>query len=99
MEECETPSCIFATQIRRLPDIINLLHTFVNKGHARLAGDSPVKAKAADAENHGDPGSGDEGGKKKTPNLPVSHVAFQKLVDKTDDGCVSFHDSIRKDIL
>ena len=90
---------MFATQIRRLRETTNLLRTFVNKEHARLAGDSLVEAKAADAENHRDPGSGDEGGKKKTQNLPVSHVAFQKLVDKTDDGCVSFHDSIRKDIL
>jgi len=67
---------MFATQIRRLRDTTNLLHTFVNKEHARMAGDSPVEAKTADAENDGDPGSGDEGGKRKTPNLPVAQVAF-----------------------
>jgi len=67
---------MFATQIRRLRDTTSPLHTFVNKEHARSAGDSPVEAKAADAENDGDPGSRDEGGKKKTPNLPVAQVAF-----------------------
>lgn len=47
--------------------------------------------RAADAENDGDAGSGDEGGKKKkTPNLPrMLKSRLQKLVDKTDDECAS----------
>jgi chromatin structure-remodeling complex subunit RSC4 len=42
-----------------------------------------------DAENDGEPGSGDEGGKKKkTPNLSrVLKLRLQKLVDKTADEC------------
>ena len=44
-----------------------------------------------DAENDGDGGSGDEGGKKKkTPNLSrILKSRLQKLVDKTADECAS----------
>jgi len=50
-----------------------------------------VEAKVADAENDGGPGPGDEEGKKlKTPNLfRMLKSRLQKLVDKTDDECVS----------
>ena len=56
-----------------------------------MTGDPLAEAKAADAENDGDGGSGDEGGKKKkTPNLSrILKTRLQKLVDKTDDECAS----------
>jgi hypothetical protein len=56
-----------------------------------LTGASPEDATAADAENDGGAGSGDEGGKKKkTPNLSrMLKSRLQKLVDKTDDECAS----------
>jgi len=81
---------MFATQIRHLRDTADL-QRLVNKEYARLAGDSPVEAKVADAKNDGGPGSGDEGGKKKkTPNLSwMLKSRLQKRVDKTDDKCVS----------
>jgi len=83
---------MFATQIRRLRDTTDLLQTLVNNEYVRLAGDSPVEAKAADAENDGDPGSGDEGGRKETPNHSrLLKSRPQKLVDKTNHECVSFH--------
>jgi len=52
-----------------------------------------VEAKAADAENDGDPGSGDEGGKRRRiPNLSrMLKSRSQKLVDKADNECVSSH--------
>jgi len=61
----------------------------VNKEYARLTGVSPEEAKTADAENDGDAGSGDEGGRrKKTPNLSrMLKSRLQKLVDKTADEC------------
>lgn len=65
------------------------LQKLVNKEYARLTGESPEEAKAADAENDGDPGSGDETGKKKkTPNISrILKSRLQKLVDKTADEC------------
>ena len=49
-----------------------------------------MEAEGTDAENDGDPGSGDEGGKKKTPDLSqLLKSRLQKLVDKAK--CVSFH--------
>ena len=50
-----------------------------------------MEIKAADMENDRDGGSGDKGGKKKkTPNLSrILKSRLQKLVDKTDDECVS----------
>jgi len=66
--------------------------SFINKEYARVAGDSPMEAKAVDAENDGDPGSGGEGGKKVTPNLSrMLKSRLQNLVDKTNHECVSFH--------
>ena len=51
-----------------------------------------MEAKAVDAENDGDPGSGGEGGKKVTPNLSrMLKSRLQNLVDKADHECVSFH--------
>ena len=51
-----------------------------------------MKVKAVDAENDGDPGSRDEGGKKQIPNLSqLLKSRLQKRVDKTNDECVSFH--------
>lgn len=69
----------------------DLRQKLVNKEYSRLTGESPGEAKAADAENDGDAGSGDEAGKKKkTPNLSrVLKSRLQKLVDKTADECVS----------
>jgi len=50
-----------------------------------------VEAKAGEGENDGDAESGDEGGKK-TPNLSLMlKSGLQKLVDRTDDECVSSH--------
>ena len=84
---------MFSTLIPPLRDTTNLLQKLVNKEYVRLTGDSPVEAKAADAENDVDAGSGDEGGKKKKPpNLSrMLKSRLQKLVDKTDDECVSSH--------
>ena len=49
-----------------------------------------MEAKAGDGENNGDTESGDEGGKKKTPNHSrMLKSRLQKLVDKTDDECIS----------
>jgi chromatin structure-remodeling complex subunit RSC4 len=84
---------MLSIQICRLRDITDLLQKLVNKEYTRLTGESPVEAKTADAENDGDPGSGDEGGKKKKPpNLSRTLKSrLQKLVDKTDDECVPSH--------
>ena len=84
---------MMSVPIRRLRDTTDLPQKLVNKEYVRLTGDSSVEAKAADVENDGDPGSGDEGGKKKkTPNLSRTLKSrLQKLVDKTHDECVSSH--------
>jgi len=58
---------MFATQIRRLRHTTDLLQTLVNNECVRLAGDSPVEAIAADAENDGSPGFGDEEGRRRQP--------------------------------
>ena len=60
-----------------------------------------MEAKTADAENDGDVGSGDEGGKKKkSPNLSrILKSRLQKLVEKTDDECASSHVLILDDTL
>jgi len=92
---------VLSTPIRCLRDITDLLQKLVNKEYTRLTGDLPVDAKAVDAENDGDPGSGDEGGKKKKPpNLSrMLKSRLQKLVDKTDDECVSFRIFIGSHVL
>jgi len=74
-------SAVYATQ----------LTSFINKEYARLAGDSPVETIAADAENDGGPGSGDEGGKKTSNLSRLLKSRLQKLIAKADDECVSFH--------
>ena len=70
-------------------DIANLSQKLVNKEYTRLTGESPEETRAADGENDGDLGSGDEAGKKKkTPNLSRTLKSrLQKLVDKTADEC------------
>ena len=78
------------TQIRHLCDTPDLPQEPVNREYARLTRDLPVEAKAGDGENNGDTESGDEGGKKKTPNHSrMLKSRLQKLVDKTDDECIS----------
>jgi len=80
---------MLSAPIPRFCDPADLLQKLVNKEYTRLTGDSPEEAKVADAENDGDAGSGDEGGrKKKTPNLSrMLKSRLQKLVDKTADEC------------
>jgi len=80
---------MLSTPINRLGDQTHLLQKLVNKEYTRLTGDPPQETKAADADNDGDAGSGDEGGKKKkTPNLSRTLKSrLQKLVEKADDGC------------
>ena len=78
---------MFSSPIFCRGDHTNRLQKLVNKEYTRLTGESPEEAKAADAENDGDAGSGDEAGKKKkTPNLSRTLKSrLQKLVDKTAD--------------
>ena len=80
-----------SSQILLQYDLTDLPQKLVNKEYVRLTGESPEEAKAADPENDGDAGSGDEAGKKKkTPNLSrVLKSRLQKLVDKTADECAS----------
>ena len=86
---------MLSTPIRRLRDAPDLPQKLFNKEYARSTGDSAVDARAGDEESDGDTGSRDEGGKKKTPNLSrMLKSRLQKLVDKTDDECVSSHTSI-----
>ena len=59
-----------------------------------------MEAKAGDGENDVDAGSGDEGGKKKTPNLSrMFNSRPQKLADRADDECVSSHIFIDRHVL
>jgi len=84
---------MLATPIHHLPDTADPPQKLANKEYIRLTADPPVEAKAGDGKNDGDAGSGDEGGKKKkTPNLSrMLKSRLQKLVDRTDDECVSSH--------
>ena len=86
-----TSTYVFRSITPRRRDPTYFSKKLVNKEYSRLTGESPEDAKGADAENDGDAGSGDEGGKKKkTPNLSrVLKLRLQKLVDKTADECVS----------
>lgn len=82
---------MLSTSIRRFCDPTDLLQKLVNKEYARLTGVPLEEVKAAEVENDGDAGSGDEGGKKKkTPNLSrMLKSRLQKLVDKAGDECAS----------
>jgi len=65
------------TPIRRLREATDLLQKIVNKEYAQF---------------DGRPTGGGKGGKKKTPNLFwMLKSRLQKLVDGTDDKCVSLH--------
>ena len=85
---------MLATPTRRLRATTGLPQKPFNEEYIWLMGDSAVEAKAGDGENVGYAGSGDEALREGGRRHPISLMfksRLQKLVDRTDDECVSSH--------
>ena len=75
---------MFSSQTLLQRDLTDLPQKLFNKEYVRLTGESPEEAKAADAENDGDAGSGDEAGKKKAESQPLAgaQIAFAGVCEQ-----------------